>query len=132
MKKKILKWMSIGAIIGIIMSIPLFFILGLSDREFCPKEKVKVMESAPGCKNIEGVLENTGGWFCENGTIYKWGVSHCMTEIIFFPFFPFIDNVHPDAGLFVIYLLLAYGAVLGALMGFISCLFSFLIKRYRT
>ena len=126
-----IKWILIGAIIGAIISIPLF-VGGIAlDYKFCPQEKTKVMESAPGCEDFEGELEGTGGLFCEDGTIYRWGLSHCITKTVFPPLFPIISKLHPDMGLILIYLLPIYGAVFGILIVLVISLLAHLIKKRR-
>ena len=115
----------ISAIIGSVISFPLFFYLSFAEDDFCPKEEIFVAKNAPGCIDYDGPLKGLDD-HCKDGNVYRWETTPCITEKTYFLFPLIIENLHPDMGVLLIYLLLIYGAVVGAIIGILLSIIIYL------
>src|SRR3989338_1202071 len=83
------------------------------------------VNDVPLCEKLSEERIAERGQFCKDGKLYSLQKREsCINRIIFFPFFPWIENMHPDAGLAIIPLIIIYGGVVGCLIGL---LISFII-----
>lgn len=123
-KKLNLKLILISALIGLLISIPIYLITGFTELSICPPELSEQQTASSGvsiCKIRESKNISEGqaisGTFCKEGKLHTYSIKTCIRKYLFFLIFPIIKKLPSDTGLLIFYLVMIYGAFAGAIIG---------------
>lgn len=129
-KNKYLLIIGIFALVGAIFIVPLMLYfnepLDKLEAKICKpalQESQTDRSGTPYCEKLtEDRIRDVWGGFCEDGKLYYIDKGEpCIARVVLFPFYPWSQDVHPDAGMAFLPLVLIYGAFLGGIIGGLIC-----------